>query len=130
MNSINIIMAISIIASISVILKKYVKEYSLLINILASVIIIIYLISEIVPVFNYIKELVNLAKIPDIHMSILFKSVGICFITQFASDSCKDVGEISLASKIETIGKISMLTISLPLFKEVTKIALDFMGAK
>ena len=130
MTPINIIMTISIIASISVILKKYVKEYSLLVNILMGLIVIIYLISETVPIFNYIKELINLTRIPDKHISILFKSLGLCFVTQFASDSCKDSGEISLASKIETIGKVAMLTISLPLFKEVTDIALEFMRAK
>lgn len=130
MTPINIIMIIVIIASISVVLKKYVKEYSLLINILTGLVVIVYLISETVPIFNYIKELINLTKIPDKHISILFKSLGLCFVTQFASDSCRDSGEISLASKIEIIGKIAMLTISMPLFEEVTDIALEFVRVK
>ena len=130
MDTINIIVMISIIASFSVILKKYAPEYSILINIFLGFAVIIYLISYIAPIFDYIKNLINLAKIPTKYVSVLFKSLGICFISQFASDSCKDAGEISLASKIEFIGKIAMITVSLPLFEEITNIAISFMGAK
>ena len=30
---------------------------------------------------------------------ILFKALGICLITQLASDACRDAGEAALASK-------------------------------
>lgn len=127
MNSINLIIIISIIASISVIMKKYALEYSFFINIALGFIILSYLITYITPILNQIKNLVNLAKISDKYLYILFKSLGICFLTQFASDSCKDSGETSLASKIEMIGKISMITIALPLFNEITETALEFI---
>ncbi len=130
MDAINVIVMISIIASFSVILKKYAPEYSILINIFLGFAVIIYLISYITPIFEYIKNLINLAKVPNKYVSVLFKSLGICFISQFASDSCKDAGETSLASKIEFIGKIAMVTVSLPLFEEITSTAINFMGAK
>lgn len=129
MKAMSIIVVISVVASFSVILKKYAKEYSLVVNILVGFAVIAYLVSNFVPVFNEIKDFMNLAKIPGKYSSVLFKSLGICFVTQFASDSCKDAGEISLASKVETVGKFAIVSIALPLFDEVTGLALKFMGA-
>ena len=125
MKAMSIIVVISVVASFSVILKKYAKEYSLVVNILVGFAVIAYLVSNFVPVFNEIKNFMNLAKIPGKYSSVLFKSLGICFVTQ----SCKDAGEISLASKVETVGKFAIVSIALPLFDEVTGLALKFMGA-
>ncbi len=130
MTSIQVIISISLIASLSLILKKYACEYSLVINIALSLIVIAYLISNILPIFNHIKSLINVACIPEKYISMLFKSLGICFLTQFASDSCKDAGEISLSSKIEMIGKMAVMTTALPLFDELTQTALGLLGAK
>lgn len=129
MKAVSIIIVISVVTSFSVILKKYAKEYSLAVNIFVGFAVIAYLISNFVPVFNEIKNFMNLAKIPGKYSSVLFKSLGICFVTQFASDSCKDAGEISLASKVETVGKFAIVSIALPLFDEITGLALKFMGA-
>ena len=128
MNVLSIIMIISIIALISTILKKYALEYSMIINIVLSLALIVYLISNFMPIFDQIKYLINLSRIPEKYTTILFKCLGICFITQFASDSCKDAKETSLASKIETIGKFAMMATSIPLFEEITSTALALMG--
>lgn len=130
MNSLNLILIICIIASLSVLLRKNAPEYSLIINIATGLLVITYLISNFLPIFNYIKNLINVAKISEKYSSILFKSLGICFLSQFASDSCKDAGEESLASKVEIVGKITIISIAIPLFEEVTKTALEFIGAK
>ncbi len=130
MNSLSLISVICIVASISVLLRKNVPEYSLIINIATGLLVITYLISNFLPIFNHIRDLINTAKISEKYYSILFKSLGICFLSQFASDSCKDAGEESLASKVEMVGKIAILTIALPLFEEVTKTALEFIGVK
>jgi len=130
MKPLNLIVIICIIASISLLLKKSVPEYSLIINIATSLLVTTYMISNFLPIFNHIKSLISLARIPEKYSWVLFKSLGICFISQFASDSCKDVGEISLAAKVEIVGKIAIVTIALPLFEEVTKTALEFIGVK
>ena len=128
MNVINIVLIISIVALISTILKKYTLEYSMMINIILSLILIVYIISNFSQVFVQIKHLIDLAKIPEKYWSVLMKCLGICFITQFASDSCKDAKETSLASKIEIIGKFAMMTTSIPLFEEITKTAFELIG--
>ena len=128
MNIVNLSGIILVIAVVSVMLKKYVPEYSMLINIAAGAVVLIAILSEFLPAFYQIKDLLSSAKIPGEYGVILFKSLGICFVAQFASDSCKDAGEVSLSSKIELAGKVTILITALPLFKKITETALNLMG--
>ena len=93
MNILSISGWIIIIAVISVVLKKYVPEYSMMINIVAGIIVLSVILCEFLPAVNQIKNLLYNTKISRDYIVILFKSLGICFITQFASDACSDVGE-------------------------------------
>lgn len=128
MNFINLfgIILVSLIAS--TILRRYVPEYALIINIISGVIITIFLISTATPLIDYIKELFGHAKIPSEYMAVLLKSLGICFISQFAYDTCIDNGEKALASKVEFAGKIGVFLCALPLFRQITQTALKFVG--
>ncbi len=119
---------IIIIAVISVVLRKYVPEYSMMINIAASIIVLSVILYEFLPAVNQIKNLLYNTKISHDYIIILFKSLGICFITQFASDSCSDAGEVSLSSKVELAGKVAIIITALPLFEKVTNIALNLIG--
>lgn len=128
MNFINLfgIILISLITSVT--LKKYVSEYAIIINLISGIIITFSVISMAIPIIDYVKDLFSQAKISNEYMIILFKSLGICFISQFAYDACIDTGEKSLASKVEFSGKIGVLICALPLFKQITQTALNFIG--
>ncbi len=82
-------------AVISVSLKKYVPEYSIIINIATGAIVVIAILSGISPALRKINDLISYAKIPNQYTSILLKSLGICFAVQFASDSCRDAGAVT-----------------------------------
>ena len=64
----------------------------------------------------------SVAFVNDMYLTILFKSLGICYIVQLASDYCKDCGENALASQVTLAGKLAMLSVSLPLFKAFVEI--------
>jgi stage III sporulation protein AD len=59
---------------------------------------------------------------------ILFKTLGLCFLAQFAADSCRDAGENALASKVELAGKLAIVILALPLFEKITSTALALIG--
>ena len=128
MNFINLFGIIFVSFITSVTLKEYVPEYAVIINVAAGVIIMFSIISMAMPLIDYIKELFCNAKISSEYMGILLKSLGICFVSQFAYDTCIDNGEKSLASKVELAGKIGIFLCALPLFKQITRIALKFVG--
>lgn len=120
---------IAVIATVlSVMLKKYNPEYSMVIGLMAGIYIIGVILSKVHPAISQINSLISATKIQPQYAIILFKSLGICFITQFASDACKDAGEVGLSGKIELAGKVSIVLICLPLFEEVINTVLKLIG--
>ncbi len=129
MNIVAVCGIVLIVAVVSVMLKKYVPEYSVIITIATGAVILIAMLSQFLPVVYQIKNLLGSSAIPGEYGLILFKALGVCFVAQFASDSCKDAGEISLSSKVELAGRLAIVIIALPLFEKVTHTALNLMGS-
>ncbi len=120
---------IAVLAAVfSVMLKKYIPEYSFLISLGAGVLILLLILSKITPAVSQIKNLLSATGLSSEYGGILFKSLGVCFLTQFAADSCRDSGESSMASKVELAGKVMIVLISLPLFEKIAETAMQLMG--
>lgn len=128
MNITSIVGIILIIAVLSLMIKRYLPEYSMLINIASGIIVLSLILTQFLPIINQINQLLDSSKIPSEYRIILFKCIGICLIAQFASDACRDAGENSLASKVELAGKVSIVTIALPLFDKIIQTAIKLMG--
>lgn len=73
-------------------------------------------IESISSLIGEIKYIFNQAQVDEQYLKILFKGVGICYITRLASDFCKDCSENSLASQVQLAGRIALLIVSMPLF--------------
>ena len=59
---------------------------------------------------------------------ILIKALGIAFLTEVASGICRDGGEASLATWVETAGKLEILILSLPLVEHILDAAKELLG--
>lgn len=59
--------------------------------------------------------------------NVILKVFGISFAVEATSDVCRDAGENSLASKIETLGKVEILIVTLPLIKRILEIVKEIM---
>ncbi len=123
------LVAVAMVATIlSVMIKKYNPEYSIVVSIIAGVFILYMVFSELRPAIDKINSLISSSKISLEHAKVLFKTLGVCFLVQFAVDSCNDAGESALASKLELAGKVVIIGLSLPLFEEVIKIVSGLLG--
>lgn len=110
-------------AILAMVLKQYKPEYHMLLSLAAGVSMLMIIIASAQPVFTQVMTIFEYTHMPNAYIGILVKALGICFLTQLASDVCKDAGEASIASKIELAGKFSILILSLPLFAEILSIA-------
>lgn len=117
------IFGISLLAvSICVILKKTNPEFSLLISLLASILIFLIIFSNFSPILNLINRCVNEFNLNNVYIITILKTLGICYIAQIASETCKDCGYSSISSKVELAGKIAIILLSLPMFEDLIKI--------
>lgn len=80
------------------------------------------------PVITLIDDLQASAGIDIRYSEILFKSLGVCYVTQLSSDCCRDCGENALANSAELIGKISVVLISVPLLSACVGIINSLLG--
>lgn len=53
------------------------------------------------------------------YMKLLVKIIGITYLSEIASDLCKDAGAGSLAVQIELFGKLSILFLCLPVISSL-----------
>ena len=105
-----------IAAAFSVLLKNKNPEYSMFLSLAVAA-----------PLFEWMQSLFTATGASAEYVQIVFKSLGICFITQIACDSCRDMGETAIAAKVETAGKLAVLLVSLPLFQQVLEIVRGLM---
>ena len=64
----------------------------------------------------------------NIYIKILFKLLAIAYICQIASNLCEDLGYRSISFQIETIGKISILLLSIPIIQSLLETVEHFLG--
>lgn len=123
------ICGLAVVAVVSaLVVKKHNPETALIISISAGILILLAVFGKISPISDEIRVLLQNTNISSDYVTILLKTLGICFICQFTADSCKDAGESAIASKVEFAGRVAILVIALPLFENITRTATSLIG--
>lgn len=99
---------------LALMLKQTKPEFSILISMAVCICIFIYLLSKLQTILGYLNQLEALVHIDGIYLDTILKMLGISYITQFASDLCKDAGYSAIAGQIELFAKVSILFLSFP----------------
>lgn len=104
--------------------KNSKSEYAVYISFAAGIILIFMVISRFMIVKNSLEELQQYIDINPDYIVIMIKIAGISYISDITSTMCEDAGFRTIASQIEMIGRMSILTISIPvllaLFETIT----------
>ena len=117
------IVALAIIATIMCkLMDKYNKIYSVIITLAATSIILLVVFTYVSPIMSTITGLFTRSGLSYQYTEILFKALGICYITQLAYDICKDSNENAIDTQVELAGKVSLIILSLPLFQSLIEI--------
>ena len=109
--------ALLMLASTTVI-KQWKADFLPLVRIGAVVLFGILLLSSIEPLLTFLSDLSTRAGASQ-YVEIILKGLGIVILTQICSDICKDSGEGTLAGHIETVGKLELLLLCIPLIEEI-----------
>jgi stage III sporulation protein AD len=84
-------------------------------------------LGDVIPLLGTVRSLFVRSGLPSEYMQIVLKALGICLLTQLASDACRDAGEQGLANKVDLVGKATLLTMAIPLFERVGGMAVALM---
>lgn len=66
--------------------------------------------------------------LPAAYLEILWKALGICYITGIAGDLCQDCGESALAKTVELWGRLSLVLLSLPLLETLLRTVTEVLS--
>lgn len=128
MNISSIVGVALVCASLVVLIRKYASEFAVPMSLIASMIILIISIVFASSLFDKIEEIADNSSISSQNLKVIFKALGVCYITQIGKDVCKDCGESAIADKVDLAGKITIAAMSLSLVSEVLSIILEIIG--
>ena len=110
-----------------VFLRGQKSEFSGLVSLAASVILLSAAVITFLPVIEFVLGAVEGTGFGK-YLSTLTKALGITLSVQLCADVCRDAGETSLASKLELVGKAEILVLCLPLIRELISLAGELVG--
>lgn len=124
------VVGIALIGAIAaVLLRQSRPELGMIVSLGCGVVLLSMGIDAVQQAFSSLQGLLQRGGIEKEYAEILFKSLGICIIAQTGADACKDSGEKAVGAKVEFLGKLAVLMVSLPLFSRLLSIVtmlLDF----
>lgn len=106
-------------AVLSLLVRQHRPELALALPMLGSAALFLLLAPRIQEVLELFRELARQAGIEYGYFRLVVKIIGVAYLGQFAAELCRDAGESSLASKLELAGKVLILTLSLPIIRQL-----------
>lgn len=96
------------------ILPKQAKEFSVILSVAVCVMIGIVAFSYLSPVISFAEKLSDIGKLDNDMTKTLFRAVGICLISEFASNLCTDSGNSAIAKVIQFLTSAFLISLSIP----------------
>lgn len=109
-----------------IILKGQKSEFSSLVSLSASVILLGAAVNAFLPVTEFVFEAVETSGFEE-YLATLTKALGITLAVQLSADVCRDAGEASLGAKLELVGKAEILVLCLPLIRDLITLASEIV---
>lgn len=111
-----------ICAILSSLISQTNKEISVTLSIAAVAICALVIIGSVSDVISGLNSIFKVIGIDAAYLSVSFKALGICYVCELSSSSCRDCGESALASIIDISGKVAISLLCLPLLEKLTDV--------
>ena len=115
-------------AVLSTVLRTQRPELALILSIAAGALTVGLLLKELVPLLTSLRRMATLGGLSDSAVSVVLRAAGVCFVTQWAADTCRDAGQTALAGKAELTGRVLLLLLTVPLFQQVLTLITEVVG--
>ena len=90
-------------------------EAGMAIALAAGVMLLAVALSRVSGLAQALDNLCRQAQLKTAYVRTILKVMGICFLTDLAASVCRDVQEGSLAERVETVGRVLVMTLAAPM---------------
>lgn len=114
------IILFSIIATMLItLIKSYQPTFALILLVVTSLFLFYFILIPLGEIIELIRSLFSRFRLDSIYLETVFQIIGIAYLTELGSQLTKDAGLNSIASRIELVGKISILFVSVPVLTAI-----------
>lgn len=99
--------------------KNLKSEYGIYITLVACIIIFFYSVGRLNSIIGLVDNIVEATSIESEYITAIIKIVGITYISEFASDICKDCGYSAISNQLHIFGKLTVLALSVPIVESL-----------
>lgn len=114
---------IAAVGIISVILIVYLKsvnaELAVIVGVASGILILLLSVSYIKEFIVFFEEVAKTGGIDNSVFKLVLKIIAISYLIEFSSSVATDFGQTSLANKIQFAGKLIMVSLAIPLIKNM-----------
>ena len=111
--------AVSVLCGVAaMILKPLRGEFAALLGIGGGILILV----AVTPALRQtLEETISLFEGSEVgrYADVMLRALGIALLTRICADVCKETGQTSVASGVELAGKLTLLTLCLPMIGEI-----------
>lgn len=100
-------------------IKSYQPTFALILLVVTSLFLFYFILIPLGEIIDLIRSLFNRFRLDSIYLETVFQIIGIAYLTELGSQLTKDAGLNSIASRIELVGKISILFVSVPVLTAI-----------
>ena len=118
MTVLKLCMVALLVLTSTTVIRSWRSDFVPLVRIGAVVLFGSLLIASAKPLLSLITDLGQGAG-TALYVETILKGLGIVILTQISSDICRDSGEGTLAGHIETVGKVELLLLCIPLIRQI-----------
>ncbi len=122
------IIGVGLITCIAALIIKPVRsDFAMLISMVGGVIILVMILSSLATAINLISSIANQTGIDSNLLSLVFKIIGVGYLTEFTASLCADTGSSGLGDKVLLGGKVVILVMALPIITSILSIVMELL---
>ncbi len=127
MDILKVVLIAIIVSILALFLKSVRSEYSILVVIIGSVILIVYILNSLSGIFSFFSKIIDRTGIDKDLFMVVFKIIGVGYLVEFSASVCADSGNSSIANKVLLAGKILIFILSMPIITNLFEIVVELI---
>ena len=112
---------------IAMAMKQGKAEYATFVSFTGCILIAWIAVRLLEGITGSLERVERLLHIDMEYVALLMKMIGVTYLSEFASSLCKDAGYSAVAGQIELVGKLTILTIGMPIVLALFEIMVDMI---
>ena len=113
---------------LALIFKNNKPEYGTGISLAACILILLLGLNKLELIVAGIEKMQSYFAFGESYIQLLLKIVGITYVAELASELCRDAGYTVVANQMEMVGKLTILTMSMPVLLSLLDTLHEFLA--